>query len=497
MRKLLLILYLNVLLVGSVGHVQATETAVPLYSVAFSVRLSSALTRDRPGEGVRVATLLSDGSWQLKTLPGAYSGPFDVGFVAPAWTADGHTLYTTVQSPGSQTHFLMLYTYDVFTQKLTPLMDLDTRHEPEYEAAAIDSISPDGRYLWFEKPVRGDGQLVDVLNKRAFPPLECATEAQAWTADSLVDFNRCAHMLRTIDLATGKVRQVPVDLSFYGSYGWQAVSQNGKSYLVGGPLIDNEDGPVVMLNLDTGDRTTLSTGHYFTVAADRTFATFASGDRLMRLNLATLRVADTGPIGHILAVTAQGGNLYVWSGQDNGNALELTRVTLTAASRAEQLVYSGPQTAEQNLQFAPDGKHVALQFEAGDDKMRVELYGLDGPIWTSSQPDLREGYSEPAWTPDSTWLFLDGADRSAAVNTRSAQLILAPQPAAHYLNSSPDGAWWLFSILGESDDPNDRLVVFNHDTGKVVVLADNVLLGHHDPYHWPSYQYYVWSPPVR
>ncbi len=56
MRKLLL-LFVAVLLVGVGGPAQAAGKAAPLYSVAFPVRSSTALTRDRPGEGVRVATL--------------------------------------------------------------------------------------------------------------------------------------------------------------------------------------------------------------------------------------------------------------------------------------------------------------------------------------------------------------------------------------------------------------------------------------------------------
>ncbi len=83
MRKLLFIVCVNVLLLGVVGPGSAAATAAPLYSVAFSARLSPKPNRDQPGEGVRVATLLTDGSWQLKTLPRAYAGEFDSGFVAP------------------------------------------------------------------------------------------------------------------------------------------------------------------------------------------------------------------------------------------------------------------------------------------------------------------------------------------------------------------------------------------------------------------------------
>ncbi len=83
-----------------------------------------------------------------------------------------------------------------------------------------------------------------------------------------------------------------------------------------------------------------------------------------------------------------------------------------------------------------------------------------------------------------------------AVNTRSTELVMAPQPIGEFLGSSPDGAWWLFGTLDFSADAKDRLIVFHPETGKVVVLADKVLLGHHGGY-WERFQYCSWSPLVH
>src|SRR5258708_8408885 len=136
MRRVVTLCLISFVVANSFS-VSAREQQKALYSVVF------------PAEsGLRIATLLDDGTWSHVDLPHAYAGQYSYGPTqkssGPLWSPDGKKLYVTAFPPDDTVNPRSIYAYDMAAQQFTQVMEsAGSCGDTQIRITAIESISPD------------------------------------------------------------------------------------------------------------------------------------------------------------------------------------------------------------------------------------------------------------------------------------------------------------------------------------------------------------------
>src|SRR5258708_4271563 len=291
--------------------------AAPVYGLAFRY-----LSPQSSLETVRVAFLHADQTWTTATLRQAVYEYVDLDMVGPRWTPDGRTLYVTVTSDDDPRQHRYIYRYDSVTGQYEPLVLLP-RSQPEDDWVTISGLSPDGRYLWLTSSLGKYSRLIDTqapADKRIVSAGDqCYARVLRWTSDYLVINRFFCDGARILDGTTGRVLlDFPDALPNQDVAGYESWIQANSNLLLaanaGTPPVGHPD-RVVAIDARSGKVETVAQhGYDLRLSPDGTFAAFVSGQSLMRLNLATLHVEDTGPAADLSSVSAPGDNrLLSWT----------------------------------------------------------------------------------------------------------------------------------------------------------------------------------------
>lgn len=475
-----------------------------------------------------VAWLAVDATWHVDPLPELILlGQYDVNNIHPRWLGD--TLYMTGFAPGIELPQVYgpeagingdiiggaLYRYDLATHAFNTIVesiiDPGTYH---VDYLSINSISPNGRYVWLTGQMNTDSYLVDVERGQRLAARPCTLHVLAWLEREVVvsntDFygNReCERAVYTIDLETGEQsREIALPPPSYSEDFWL-------NYPVGGVLLDDqhilttswEDVPGVidLLPLSGGPARHFGAGWSVSLsdsAQTVAFADFDDINHLKSLDLSTGTVQDlglyTGPFHW------EGETLHFWSAVEEGEDYRLYSAEAVNGSASQQLLYQGPHPEEIQLSTSATD-YAALQLKAEDDQVYVRVFSAQGSVW-----DSREAFPEasmwfpwdiPHWTPDAHWLHLDyqpvpgQSSAAVSVNLSTGEVLPAPEQGARVVSHSPDGAWWLYVVKGvEFNLPGDRLIAYHLATGAQTVLFDDAVL--YDSYHSPEHTSYIWRP---
>ncbi len=233
--------------------VQARSDPTPLYSLAYATGVWSS------AQGVNVMTLYDDGSSHVETIDHAYYGQGDVFLIKPWWSPDGHTVYLPIDTgTADQSLVTRIDAYEVTTHTTRTLAKLEPYNQ-QIEVIALESVSPDGRYVWVNTMT--DSRLLDLKTGKWLAHTSCPSDTMGWVGNRTVLFEvmGCSSHFLVFEVPSGQlVRTIPLDTDDYEYYyQWQVVNA-AKPYLVG--IGYDTSRPAVKLDLDTGTITRLDPG---------------------------------------------------------------------------------------------------------------------------------------------------------------------------------------------------------------------------------------------
>ena len=522
MRKFVCLL---TVLIMSIPTFSGQAAANPLFGLVYPY-----------ATGYRLLVRYSDQTWQTREIPNMPLISYEQGGpdapARPRWSADGRTIYFTGNPPGDTTNATALYAYDLASGKITPIL---TTHKIAgcNDAYVIESISPDGRYalMCSGEPTGYNSEglsspaIIDLQQKRVvssdLPPGQqdgsgggCA-ESGEWlpTYNRLLVFSDCGLMTRfpsvtLVDTRTWKTlgQYTEDSLRSVGSY---LVTKPRPYYLSAYAAADNSSGEFQLMWLDTGHVQKLSDGMNLLMAEDKSFAAFTRDDRLMRLNLSTLQIADVGPITHHApdeqipdALSAQGDTLYYLDTTQNDNdQVDIALIKLTATTRSEgQRFYSG---ATPTIAMS-DGPYLALDIN----HQQILVYKYDKLIWSNESADPNT-YFLSSLSGSQVFLDVNTASGSEQV-TVNAEDGTTPTPdstATPELNISadyqpviegPDG-WWVYYSGATQYNYGARplqgsALIYNQHTGEKLSLFDTDTVVNNSQV--APYEFISWSPPL-
>jgi len=497
MKRLLSLLAVTLSCFSALPVSAQTSYQLPREAVAFGYR-----------GGTRIAVLEANGHWRFDDLPTAYFGAGDVAMISTVWSPDGRIAYVTMAAP-EDGQYRYIYSYDIVTRQLTPVVFLD-KGRAGYDFAEIQ-VSPDGRYLWINRFGDNSARLIDTqapADKRVLAKLDQCPAADGWAVwlpgkvrvqGSLA----CSGTNYLFDLSTGQIVF---------------------KYLQTADEVDLTDAVVVLpthtqpfvlvysADQNTLSKLSLATGQPekwledvtgLLVSSDKTWATFVHAGQLFTLDLATLATADLGTIGPVEDWFKTDDSLNYWTVEPPGSPQTIDRVTIQGGHRIDSTVYNAQPF--DNVLLAPDGHGFLLDFGDADG---FALYDAAGrQTWRSqdqtfpTQMQVRFGLfvALQGWTGDwYHWAVNTGSGPqtvkySLAVNATTGKTLLAPGQGLYWVSGAPDGRWWLYSSLSCDAPTTDILVAYSVETGTLVTLAqDGVTHSCGAGYDEPAF--YAWAP---
>ncbi len=496
MRKFILLLLLFLLPVAS------AQDSTPDYSFAYGLQ----------GGEVRVASLINN-DWRQSTIPArVLFGVADVELALPQWSPDGLTLYVTTYDPVEENVALTVQAYNILNNQLnevltvTPIEQLDFL----YEFVRVEAISPDGRYAVVSRLVSYQTYLIDLQNKILVAPAPCPSTVLTWLAGEVI--LACNGRLfadpsiYSLRLSDGQQVQAfvppPADpMNPLSSYIQEGRFLNDGRYLVG-PLTRADTTAIGLLQTDAYAADYFGTGTHLRVNENETYLTFTRNNRLYRLNLGSMRLSDVGTA--VGSPRWNGETLTFWRTQTTPDGLfQILYVETSPLRRAEHLIYSGQPPAD--IDLSPYSPYAALAFQPQPDRSSVKIYGLEGLVWDSderyagSYVQLQAIPDRPvSWSADGNWIHLLYAEnlsvfpRTLSVNMQTGDSLPAPEPQAKWVSESPDGAWWLYVVIGDPvENPTNRLLAYHPADGDLRILAEGIPL-YENP-SFPLWRYFEWS----
>lgn len=465
-----------ILLWALIGSGVAAQTNTPVYSVAFPVERNST-----------VATLYTDGTWQVTPFPGSVFAQVDVFHLKPVWSPDGKILYGTVPAEGYDpleiTMMPDLYTLDILSGQAAPFMQLFDPAEINSfaEAVYLKEISPDGHYGWAERIFAPRGYLIDLQTRAVLYESPCWGTILRWTDTQVMVYQGITFACDTgkvygVELATGQeVYTLPHNESLVG-YEPSFPLQNGDMVFGSSQLyyFDVPDSVTVLGELGASG---------LAVSESQQYLAFEDNKQLIRVDLTTLErtVIEDDFIGDGLSF--EGETLIYW--RLDGRQVYRAEVTPDGTS------------TRQTLDIPPDvmgvfGDVVVVGLALD----HFQVVGLDGVIFDSATlPDYHlEAYPDF----DGTWIHFraaqpDGTLATVSVNKDTGEVRTPPQPGFLYGTSSPDGAWWLYVGHWEnsSDYTVDTLLAVEVATGKTVTLLAGQRFSYN--FHFHLGDHFVWG----
>jgi hypothetical protein len=488
---------------------------IPRYSVAFTAYNSESATHT-----LYVATLLSDNTWQITSLPErVLLGQFDIRLVTPVWSADGRTLFTTLLEEGQDGDgydYLVggrLASFDVFTRQLTPRLEMftfATHPDLPYEALHYESISPDSRFAWVARTMQFDVHyLVNLETNTVVAPSECQVTALAWLETEILVSNApylgpCDPAVYTLDLATGEKSHIlaapPLhEENYWESYPTIAILLSDGRVLVGGN--EWQAAEVGLLSLDGSSGKYFGPGNQLEVFEAEGVAVWESPQKgRVCLDLTTLEILPLNEADFAAAPGCWGHLTYHYieeSPHDRGQ-FTIREIALEDGTKQETILYEGSYNSTYTSYMGvSEPSMVAITHND-----RVEIYEHGELVWDSGSalPGMSMTSEIWGWAHNEEWLRLDRTDiqESYMLNMQTLKIVSPPEPGYTFLNMSPDGAWWLYAVVGSNWDVESvqRLIAFHPATGEQVILVDSEILAHIN-FHFSPEQYYVWSPVIQ
>ncbi len=508
-----LITLLVVVMVGSSvmgGSAQDNGSAEVVYSVAFG------LVDGR----LNVASLLSDGSWQVGQSEGrALFGEVDTQFVQPRWTADGRYVYMTIYEPGSNSIATRIQRYDVAAQTSEIVLDtFPPRQRGDATAlVGLNALSPDGQYAWVSRLRTGEQQLFDLQNGRVLSTGQlCPAQVLEWQADSVL--MACTGLgfappdIFTLSLADGArgstLLPPPLDEANPLSSHITAVEPLAEDRLLVGTFTTQADAVpryVGVIARDAYDGQYFGPGRAVRPRPDGQQIAYISAGRVQRADLASNTTTDLGTALLEGGTAWQDDALRFWRPDTTPDGdFRLVRVEAQPLRRVETVYYVG--VAPERYTFAPNAADVfALEFRPSATEAFVELYRDGELIWVSdfafpgSYTTLQNPQAEALyWSPDGEWLHMDFRPdlqtpvQTLSVNVQTATVRQAPEARTQLVSQSPDGAWWLYTpAFPDALDQPASVIAHNPATNQTVQISEFVA-----PYttpFFPTNANYIWS----
>ncbi|MEP6987951.1 MAG: hypothetical protein ABI970_20285 [Chloroflexota bacterium] len=517
-RIFVLAMFLSVL---SLKVAQANAQAQPLYAVAF------------PHDNhVSVATLMDDQTWRLRTFDNSYFGKGDFSYIDPVWSPDGKTLYITAFPEDDTDTARAIYSYDITSDQYNPVVVLP-KLDRSLDWAQIEGLSTDGRYMRLSRSMNSTADWVD-LQSPQHPQIipqnsDCPTRMVSWQPSYLITYQYlCGNIgIQIWDAHTGKLKTdlsgVDSDRLNYGSYD-QWVEINLKpSYLLAASSYDLVNENIVRVDPETGKETTLSQGGSLFVSRDQDFAAFIKDQRLMRLDLATGKIQDTGAADKMSQVLGtDGDDLQLWNVLNTPEQTRISQITLTKTARTDADFYTvSPTPAEDTdipgfIRLAPRTSRFSLSYNDAKGNPVIQIY--DGNKLLFSDKDVaspskleKNNYWQMDWSADAKWYFQPisvkaGDDRTLGIDLDTGKTTLLPEAGSYLITASPDDTWWLYTVLKPDQLQNDAgfqdpleapIIAFNHVTGEKVALGGSGFIsfaidGRNQRYIQDNF--YIWSP---
>jgi hypothetical protein len=179
MRKIVVCLFLLGIVCQISSVRSSTGETLPLYSLAFNT-----------SQGVHVARFMSDDTWDVDTLPrNAYFGQFDVMSCFPFWSANGSRLVIMLSSPSNRSEYedvMQIGYYDILNRSFSALLDPDmlpSTGRALVDGYCIDSLSPDGRYVWLNSTISVQSILFDLNTGTVVTVKPNLIRGTAWHGD--------------------------------------------------------------------------------------------------------------------------------------------------------------------------------------------------------------------------------------------------------------------------------------------------------------------------
>jgi hypothetical protein len=479
-RKLIGLL---VLITISIGFPAQAQQSSQSYSVAFGYK-----------NGIRVATIAANGTLSLDFIPGAYYKQGDVALVNAVW--NGNTLYYVTAPSDTPEQFRYVYAYDRVTKQKTPVVFLKAATQ-SYDYAVLN-LAPNGRYLWLYRVVNGTSRLLDTqaaADKRvSYTNEECPSTVQAWTDDAVFvyGFYGCYGLISVINQATGKVIKSfqPGEIESLSTQEWHPFKTQPSSILV-----DSEDG-IYRISQDS-PVAMVSKGAWLKVSKDGKIAAFWNAGKLYQISASTGKAEAVVEMAEPTGAFAAKDTVGFWALQ--GGTLTLTTLDANGTKPAKFTVMAGA-----TLDISPDSAYVALIYR---DLKKFSIYGAQGKTFESSalSADLQKFLQlpKPSEATSSSWWkgwyfasVTGEGNLQFAINAETGKVFQPPPPQTQFVGGSPDGVWWLFTCMS-NDEPTspcgdrDRLAAVNIQSGKTLILADDVALEQRN-FHFPPFDYYAW-----
>jgi eukaryotic-like serine/threonine-protein kinase len=341
------------------------------------------------------------------------------------------------------------------------LDSLDERPVPGTELGAYPSFSPDGKWIAFFKgndlyriPV-ADGAAHVVTTAQGAP------RGLSWAPNGTIYFSRSySSGLWKVAASGGTAQKVTEPDVAAGENGhrWPQVLPGGRHILFSirkGDLRSFDDGPIAVLNLETGSWKTilhggmypryLSTGHLLFGRAGALYAVKFDLDS-MTVEGTPRRVLDgvvtLGFSGVADYAISDRGDLAYLPGKASAISTNLVLVDRTGASQ----ILATLDIAALRPRVSPDGRRIALNVAAANDD--IWIYDRDSGVATRATSESGDELAA-VWTPSGTHLIFSSNERLLMRRADGAgetvELVRTPGQQPMPNSVRPDGKWLAFT----------------------------------------------------
>ncbi len=473
-----------------------------------------------PNSNIGVAVLDSNNEWTVSHIAAGED---------LRWSPDGQALYgveqevvpydtnTGIFGRTSFGRIVAVYEYPDWrlTRRIKVLPDSILEDRTQAEILRIQSISPDGHYMWLvgtrlsNRPV-----LIDLKTGAVIAQPECPGEVLGWIGNRAVvhgtfgltaeNWQPCPPALYTLDGATGVVvtlafgaTSFPIDPRFYLTEmiylpRWDAV------------VVGSEGPPATaMLKLDGTAGFLLDYAFRASVSPDQRYLVYLLDEliqgRLVRLDLETA-IPEPLDVGSIENIHWEGNTLVYETLQ--GDRYGQWQIY-------EHRVYPGGQRSSLLIRYGTQTGHLSRDPEfrlyKHDDKLIAAVVQYGREIWSSADlfphpPFNITSVSEPTHNHRYVWLleaddYLYGAYRMRYLfDMQNLEIIHAPD-GWQISAIAPDGEWVLCSPIEDGESHQYGLMAYHPASGKAAMLSETAHInrGNGDPqalqfyFHWSSF----------
>ena len=491
--------------------------SLPRYAVVYNT-----------SQGVHVASLLSDQSWRIDTLPdGVFFGQFDVMDCVPIWSTDGHRVYVMVEpeisDPDDGGMVLILSqiaVYDITTQTFEILADVFDaeaivgENNSFYTGYMIASLSPDERYVWLNSTLSGDSLLVDLQTGKTLYHQPYVVRAVAWSPDAV--FVGAEGIMRyggeydrfVLSLPEGKrlMTVPPVEgaevLPVYRAFWLPEINAFVFSVYID---MAAEQQALGMVDAATWTVDYFDAGHDLQAAPSREYVSYVNmAGELIVMDLKrgwqdTLELAGSYTAWHdgdelvsVTLVGAEGAYDATLTNYDYGGVPGLKTYVIAEGIPFVDRVLVSPDIERIMLHFRGDG--LALYHGFGGLITDSEISTPDGPAQLKDyDPHMMWGQH---YTYFNLWPPAAAYPQSLAINNRGG--VVFPPEGYQFVGESPDGRWQL--LLGSHEDIGasvtiyHELVAYSERTRETVTLFAHPEDIVYQMAHGRLSEAFVWSP---